>query len=444
MILAEEYAERRLRLLEDIRPGIALIFSNSECTRSRDTHFRFRQSSDMTYFLGFEEPECALLLVAGEEATSDSSLLFLRPRDLLREQWEGRRLGIEMAPTQLGIGQAFDIKELPRRLAEAAYGSEKIVFPFDATEEQHALVRTATRGAQAAARRGGIAPTEWVDLARYSSEYRLIKSEAEQQMMRSAVRLSAEAHVAMMKHCLPGMNEYELQAVAEAHFLRGGASGPAYTSIVGGGVNATILHYIENRKTLHDGELVLIDAGAELGGYAGDITRTFPVGKTFTAPQKDVYQLVLDAQKAAISMVKPGVSQDAIHRRVTEILTDGLIQLRIIRTTAELARKKELFKAYYMHKTGHYLGLDVHDVGNYFVGKQPRPLEAGMVITIEPGLYFPEQLAEVPELAGIGIRIEDDILVTADGYENLSISAPKEVSELEELRGMAFATRIGP
>jgi Xaa-Pro aminopeptidase len=293
---------------------------------------------------------------------------------------------------------------------------------------------------RAKSKQGSVAPTQFVDVRAALGEMRLIKDEAELNIMREAGRISAEAHIRAMRAAKPGRNEYEIEAELLYHFYRNGSRHPAYGSIVASGANATCLHYHENNRLMEDGDLLLIDAGCELGGYAADITRTFPVNGRFSGPQKDIYELVLAAMQASFAQVKPGVQRIAYHDQAVRVLTQGLADLDILKGTVDGLIEQEAYKQFYMHGTGHWLGLDVHDAGEYRVGGESRLLEAGMVLTVEPGLYFRPLLADSPShyvkvsepFLHIGVRIEDDLVVTADGYENLTALAPKTVSEIEQ------------
>jgi Xaa-Pro aminopeptidase len=360
-------------------------------------------------------------------------VLFVRPRDPAAETWTGRRAGVEGAVTDFGADVAFSSAELDAKLPEVLAGAEELHFPFGREAALDATVTRALGRLRAGERRGRRAPVRLVDARLSVHELRLIKAPDEVEVQRRAADITAEAHTVAMLSARPGVNEGEIEALIDYTFRRRGGTGPGYPTIVGGGVNATILHYVENAAPLRAGELLLIDAGCEVDGYTADVTRTFPVGGRFTAPQRALYEAVLETQIAAIEAVKPGATVDAIHEQVVESLTRHLVRLGFFEGEIPALIASGAFKPFYMHRTSHWLGLDVHDVGFYSEEGAARPLVPGMVLTIEPGLYVPEDAKAPKEFLGLGVRIEDDILVTAGGYENLTLGTPKSVEDIETL-----------
>ncbi len=405
-------------------PGAGLV------TRSRDSDYPFRQNSDLHYLTGFAEPDALLLLLPGR--SEGESVLFCQDRDPSLEAWNGIRLGAEGAVREHGLDQAFENAERDERLEALLDGRTSLYLMLGDTESM-ALADEIRERLAGRVRRGACPPQRYVDLAPLLHEMRLIKSEGELALMRHAAGISARAHRRAMLAARPGLAEYHLQAELEHEFRWHGGSGPAYASIVGGGANACVLHYIENDAPLRDGELVLIDAGVEFDLYAGDITRTFPVGGRFSKAQRELYELVLAAQERAVAAVRPGATLVEIHDGVVRDLTAGLIRLGLLQGEVEARIEDESYKRFYLHSTSHWLGLDVHDVGSYRLAGKPRPLEAGMVLTVEPGLYVPAD-EDIPlAYRGIGIRIEDDVAVTAEGHEVLTADVPKRVAEIEAL-----------
>ena len=430
------HAARRERLAELMgNQSAALIVSNPVRNRSNDTDYDYRPNSDLWYLTGFEEPEAALLLLPGH--SEHPFVMFTRPRDPKVEIWDGERVGPERAPEMLGCQAAFPIHELDERLPALIAGREQLVYSIGLDPTLDTRVIKAVKAAQRKLRRRRPAPRTITEPAAYLHEMRLIKTPAEVDAMRHAVQISAAGHLRGIRMTRPGMTEYELQAEIEYVFKKQGARAPGYASIVGAGANACVLHYVENRATLAEGDLVLVDAGAEVAGYTGDITRTWPVSGSFNGHQRTIYDLVLRAQMEAIREVRPGLPWKALHETTVRVITEGLIDLDLIEGPLEEAIQEKRFNKYFMHGTGHWLGIDVHDVGAYVDHEnKPRRLEPGMVFTIEPGIYFHPELSDAPgEWSGIGVRIEDDILVTDTGCEVLSKDVPKEPEELEELVG---------
>ncbi len=410
--------------------AVAVVHSPPEAVRNGDAEFRFRQSSDLYYLTGFSEPATTLVLRPG--ADDGEMVLFVRPRDPERETWDGRRAGVEGAVQRYGAAAAYPVDELEERLPDLIGDRDDLYYSlgldpgFDAV-----LIRTVAQ-MRARERRGRRAPRRVVDPRDVLHELRLRKTAEELDLMRRAAAITCEAHAAAMAAAAPGVGEHELEALVDYTFRKSGGTGPGYNTIVGAGDNATILHYIENDQTLADGDLVLIDAGCEYGFYTADVTRTFPASGTFTDAQRRCYEIVLRAQEAGVEMTRPGVTIDEIHERTVEILTSGMVELGLLEGPVADRISDDSYKRFYMHRTSHWLGMDVHDAGNYTAGGNPRPLEPGMVITIEPGLYIAADADNVPdELRGIGIRIEDDVLVTEDGPENLTAACPKSVADVE-------------
>ena len=415
--------------------SVAVIPGGREATRSNDTQYRYRQDSDFYYLTGFDEPEAIAVINPALEKEGRAYTLFVRPRDPEREIWDGRRAGVEGAVREHGADASYPIAEFAEKLADLINGATNLYYRLgnghpdldDLIIKQIGRMRTMTRKAMTP-------PQAIIDSAVILHEMRLFKSDEEIAAMQRAADISAEAHMEAMKAARPGLKEYEIEALIEYIFRKRGAAAPAYTSIVGGGRNATVLHYINNDAELQDGELLLIDAGCEYKGYASDITRTFPVNGRFTEAQRDIYELVLLAQESCIEMTRPGVSMDELHNRSVEILTEGMVRLGLLQGDVQKLIEEEKYKQFYMHRLGHYLGIDVHDVGRYQIEGQSRRLEPGMVTTVEPGLYISPEAKEIPEkYLGIGVRIEDDVLVTETGARVLSSKAPKQVEEIEAL-----------
>ncbi len=424
-------ASHRQRLLAQLPANSAVfLWGHSEVTRSNDTEYRFRQDSDLFYLTGLNEPDCALLLRKGQQP---ETILFLRPRNPQLEIWHGRRLGVERAPATLGVDAAYSIAEVATELPKLLNGTQVLYQRFGHSSIEEQTLQGALTELRKGARQGLQAIHQLHDLRPLLHELRLHKSDAEIALMAQACHLSAEAHTLAMRHCQAGMYEYQLEAIIKHHCAMHGAQEMAYGTIVGGGANACILHYTDNTERLNAGDLVLIDAGAELHGYAGDITRTFPVNGRFSPEQRALYQLVLNAEKAAIDSLKPGATIQAANAIALEILVGGLVALGIMQGKVDELIASEAYKSYYMHGLGHWLGLDVHDVGCYGYPAHTRPLAVGMVLTIEPGLYISPDANVDPKWRGIGIRIEDNIVITANGHRNLTAAVVKEIDEIEAL-----------
>lgn len=429
----DQFYARRKALMEKMPAGsIAIIPASKMQQRNNDVEYPFRQDSNFFYLTGFNEPEAVLVLNPG--SGNPQSVMFCRERDRLMEIWNGYRAGPEGVVADYGIDEAHSINEIDDILPALLNGADRIYYAIGKDEALDQQVRHWLSLVRSKVRQGAVAPSELVLLDHLLHEMRLIKSPEEQGLMRKAGQLSAEGHIKAMKLCKPGVMEYQLEAEILHHFAMNGARQPAYSTIVGGGANACVLHYIENSEALNDGDLVLIDAGCELEHYAGDITRTFPVNGCFSPEQRAVYELVLKAQKACIEMSKPGVLWDSVHEKSIEVLTQGLIELGLLKGTLNDEIAAGNYRNFYMHRIGHWLGMDVHDVGDYKVNGEWRPLEPGMVMTVEPGIYIAPDNTDVEERwRGIGIRIEDDVLITDEGCEILTAAVPKEIEDIEAL-----------
>jgi len=411
--------------------SVAIIPGAREATRSNDTQYRFRQDSDFYYLTGFEEPEAIAVIAPGR---AEKYTLFVRPRDPEQEIWVGRRAGVEGAKTDFGADESFPITEFDEKLQDILNGAEKLYYRLGVHSDLDNKIIRQISEMRAVNRKPIHAPRTIIDPATIVHEMRVLKSPEELELMQRAADIAAEAHVEAMKAVRPGMKEYEVEALIEQVFRRHGAAGPAYTSIVGAGANATVLHYINNDGDLHDGELLLVDAGAEYKGYASDITRTFPINGRYTKPQREIYDLVLETQMSCVEMVRPGVTHDELKAHSVEMLTEGMVRLGLLKGESAQLIKEEKYKQFYMHGLGHLLGIDVHDVGIYYYDNQSRALEPGVVMTIEPGIYVAPDTKDIPEqYLGIGVRIEDDVLCTANGPRVLTTKVPKNADEIEAL-----------
>lgn len=413
------------------RKSVAIMPAAREATRSNDTQYRYRQDSDFFYLTGFEEPE-AIAVIAPEHEKKYT--LFVRPRDPEQEVWIGKRAGVEGAVSDFGADEAFPMAEFGDKLPELLDQSDILYYRLGVNADRDETIIRQIARMRALNRKPIHAPETIIDPGTIVHEMRVIKSNAEIELMQRAADIAAEAHVEAMKTVRPGMKEYEIEALIEHIFRRHGAAGPSYTSIIGGGANATVLHYISNNDVLRDGELVLIDAGAEYKGYASDITRTFPINGKYSKAQREIYDLVLEAQLSCVELVRPGVTHDEIKNHSIEILTAGMVRLGLLKGDPAELIKEEKYKQFYMHGLGHMLGIDVHDVGRYYNEKQSRALEPGVVMTVEPGLYIAPETTDIPEqYLGIGVRIEDDVLCTANGPRVLTTKVPKQPEEIEAL-----------
>jgi Xaa-Pro aminopeptidase len=437
------FQERRERLMQEMGTGVAFFMAAPERTRSNDTSYRYRQDSTFHYLTGFPEPEAAAVLMPGHP--EHPFVLFVRPRDRERETWDGRRAGPEGARARYGADVAYPMERLPELLPKFLENVEQVHYAFGRDAAADARMFAALEAVKRRVRQGVRAPSVFRDPHVLINEMRLFKTPAELDLMRRAAAISADAHAQAMRALRPGIHEYEIEALIEYAFRRNGASGPAYNTIVGSGVNATILHYIENEAPCREGELLLVDAGAEFEGYAADITRTFPVSGRFTPPQRALYEVVLDAQMKAIDVVRPGNTFFQVHEVALRALVEGMVRVGILKGSPEDLIRDEAYTPYFMHKTSHWLGLDVHDVGDYKDGGEWRKLQPGMVLTVEPGLYFGEDLREVPEsYRGMGIRIEDDVLVTEGNPEVLTAATPKTVEEVESTMAESPGELVSP
>lgn len=426
--LSARFRERRQQVLQAIPNGLLLVPSQPVAIRNNDVEHPYRQHSDLWYLSGFDEPESVLVL---STASEQPFTLFVRERDPEREVWDGTRAGVEGAKEEFGADQAHPIGKLDEVLPKLFENVDHLYYRLGVDREFDDRVLKAVTNVRRRARRGQRYPTHIIDPSSVIHELRLHKDPEEIALMRRAATITCEAHRLAMAACRPGMHEYEIEAVLAAHFLKNGSHRPAYSSIVGSGPNATVLHYHDNDRQMADGELLLVDAGCEYSYYASDVTRTFPVNGRFSSAQQAVYEVVLASQLAAIEAARADATLDGIHDVALRGIVRGLVDLGVIKATFDEALEKQLYKPYFMHKTSHFLGMDVHDVGAYFVAGKPRPLAPGMVITVEPGIYISDK-ADVPEAyRGIGVRIEDDILVTHGGNEVLTSFAPKSVVDIE-------------
>lgn len=420
---------RREQLMREIGPGgIAVLPAAPERPRNRDVHHPYRQDSDFLYLTGFPEPDAVAVIVPEREA--GEYILFCRERDPTREAWEGRTIGQDDAVSEYGADDAFPISDIDEILPGLMEGRDKVYCPMGANPAFDQRLIGWVNALRQRARAGVKAPLEYVSLEHILHEMRLIKSREEILMMREAARVTAAAHTRVLDVLRPGLFEYEIEAELLYDFRRHGGE-PAYPSIVGGGANGCVLHYIDNRAPLNDGDLVLIDAGVELNGYAADITRTWPVNGRFSAEQRAVYEIVLAAQTAALEAVRPGAHWNAAHEAATAVLADGLVDLGLFGGPVEAVLESGDYRRYFMHRTGHWLGMDVHDVGDYKVDGEWRELEPGMALTIEPGLYIPPGSPCDARWHGIGVRIEDNCIVTRTGHDNLTAATPKTVADIE-------------
>ena len=411
--------------------AVAIISAAREATRSNDTQYRYRQDSDFLYLTGFEEPESIAVIAPAHE---HKYTLFVRPRDPEQEVWIGKRAGVEGATSDLGADEAFPIAEFNEKLHDILDGASILYYRLGVNPDLDEMIIRKIAAMRALNRKPIHPPQTIVDPATIVHEMRVLKSDEEIELMQRAADIAAEAHIEAMKAVRPGMKEYEVEAMIEHFFRRHGASGPSYTSIIGGGANATVLHYIENSGELRDGELLLIDAGAEYKGYASDITRTFPINGKYSKAQREIYDLVLATQMSCVEMVRPGVTHDEIKAHSVEMLTEGMVRLGLLQGKTEELIKEEKYKQFYMHGLGHMLGIDVHDVGQYYFDKKSRALEPGVVMTVEPGLYVAPDTKDIPEqYLGIGVRIEDDVLCTNNGPRVLTSKVPKQPEEIEAL-----------
>ncbi len=424
----KQFRKRRARLAKYLGNGVVVLPTAPERTRNADTHYDYRWDSGFYYLTGFREPEAVLVMVLGDEPRS---ILFCREKNLEREIWDGFRHGPELAREHFGFDEALTYAELDARMPELLANREELHTPVGSDPAWDLRVAGWLNAVRAKVRTGVSAPDQIRDVRAAVNDMRLFKDEHEVAVMRRAAQISSEAHARAMRFASPGMREYQVEAELIHEFCRNGARAPAYGSIVAAGANACVLHYRENSAELRKGELMLIDAGCELDSYAADITRTFPIAGRFAPVQKDVYELVLASQEAAIKAVKPGADFIDYHDAATRVLVQGVIDFKLCKGSVEQVLEDNSYKQFYMHRTGHWLGLDVHDAGDYMQKGKWRKLKPGMVLTVEPGLYI-RPADNVPKAFwNIGIRIEDDVLVTAKGREILTAACPKSVKDVE-------------
>ncbi|MFR0715239.1 Xaa-Pro aminopeptidase [Enterobacterales bacterium BD_CKDN230030183-1A_HGKHYDSX7] len=428
-----EYARRRKALMAQMVPNsIAILPAAAVAIRNRDVEHVYRQDSDFQYLSGFPEPEAVIALIPGRE--HGEYVLFCRERNAEREQWDGLRAGQEGAIRDFGADDAFPITDIDEILPGLIEGRERVYSAMGSNPEFDRRLMDWINLIRSKARLGAQPPNEFVALDHLLHDMRLYKSAAEVKVMRVAAEISAQAHVRAMQACRAGLHEYSLEAELDYVFRKGGAKMPAYGSIVAAGRNGCILHYQQNDAVLKDGDLVLIDAGCEIDCYASDITRTFPVSGRFSPEQKAIYELVLKAQAAAFAEIAPGKHWNHAHEATVRVITEGLVELGLLKGEVQALIDSEAYRAFYMHRAGHWLGMDVHDVGEYKVGGQWRVLEPGMALTVEPGIYIAADNQTVAKKwRGIGIRIEDDVVVTRQGYEILTSGVPRTVAEIEAL-----------
>jgi Xaa-Pro aminopeptidase len=424
-------AARRARFMERMGDGVCVLPGPHEAMRSGDVHYRFRQDSDLLYLTGFEEPDTVAVLAPGHPRTR--FILFVRPRDPSAETWTGRRSGVEGAVTRFGADVAYPIGDLDKVLPGLVEGNETLYYPLGRDRAFDARITDCLNDLRGRVRAGVVAPSCVVDPRAILHEMRLFKAPEEIALMRRAAEITREGHLAGLTAIRPGAMEYEVEAAIEYTFRRRGAEGPGYPTIVGSGPNATILHSIRNDREIRPGDLVLVDAGAELDHYSADVTRTYPAGGSYPSPARDVVEAVLAAQAAAIDAVKPGARFDDVHQTALRALVQSMIDLKLLSGDPEALIKGEAYRPFYMHRTSHWLGLDVHDVGAYRKNGESRLLEPGMVLTVEPGIYVTPDADAPVRLRGIGVRIEDDVLVTESGHEVLTAAIPKEIEAIEAL-----------
>jgi Xaa-Pro aminopeptidase len=434
------YARRRahvaLAMAASNEPAIAILPAAPTYVRNNDVDHEYRQDSDLFYLTGFDEPQSVLVLSTPQSTTEKPedkpAVMFVRARDPEREVWDGPRAGVEGAKAEYGADEAFTIDKLEAELPKLLSNRRRLYYRLGRDRSFDDRVLEALEGTRRRARTGIFWPTDISDPGTILHEMRLLKGTEDLDAMRTAARITRDAHLRAMAQTRPGMHEYEVEALLLETFRKNGSERPAYGSIVGSGANATVLHYRANNRKMEDGDLLLIDAGCEYGYYASDVTRTFPVSGRFTPEQRAIYQIVLDAQLASIEATRLGATLEEVHKKSVDVVTRGLCDLGILKGELGELVEKEAFKPYFMHRTSHWLGMDVHDVGSYYVGGKPRVLGEGMVLTVEPGIYVPQNDDKVDaKWRGIGVRIEDDILVTKDGPQNLTADIPKTVEDLE-------------
>jgi Xaa-Pro aminopeptidase len=428
-----EFARRRKNLMAQMEPNsIAIIPSSREQVRSRDTEYPFRQDSDFYYLSGFGEPDAVLVLLPGRR--HGQFIVFCRERDPGMELWNGYRAGPEGVCERHGADDAFPVGDIDDILPGLIEGRDRVYYSMGRSAEFDRQIMGWVNSIRSKESSGAVPPGEFTDLDHMLHEQRLFKSAAELRLLRRAGQITVRAHQRAMRSCRPGMYEYQLEAELQHEFASGGARHAAYNSIVGSGENGCILHYVENSGKMRDGDMVLIDAGCELEYYASDVTRTFPVNGRFSREQRALYELVLKAQAAAIAQIRPGNHWNQPHDASVRVITEGLVELGLLKGRVANLVKREAHRSYYMHRVGHWLGMDVHDVGDYRVGGEWRMLEPGMVMTVEPGIYVaPHNTRVAKKWRGIGIRVEDNVVVTDEGCEVITAGLPKTVEEIEAL-----------
>jgi len=426
------HARRRSAVTAALDGGVLFIPAVPEALYSNDVHYPFRTDSNVRYLTGYEDP--AALLISNCGADETGTTLFVQQRDPKAETWTGRRVGVESAREIYGVDHAYTLDRTYDVLGEHLRKATKLYYASGRDRAADERVLEVARAVDRERPRTGDAPLLVTEVSALLDEMRLFKEAEEIDRLRTACRISAAAHHRLVECLRPGMHEYQVQALVEFAFRDAGCAGPAYGTIAAGGANATVLHYTRNDKRLEDGELLLVDAGGEYGGYCADITRTFPVGTAYSKAQAEIYDLVLAAQQAATETVRPGARYEDVHAAAVRVITEGLIGLGLLSGSVDECIEAGSYTKYYMHRTGHWLGMDVHDVGSYKVGGESRVLEPRMVLTVEPGIYVAEDCDAPERYRGIGIRIEDDVLVTSSGHEVLTADAPKARAEVERLR----------
>ncbi|MGO9264194.1 MAG: aminopeptidase P N-terminal domain-containing protein [Candidatus Binataceae bacterium] len=428
---AEIFVSRRQRFMAAVDGAIAILPSAPVALRSGDVEFVYRQDNDFYYLTGLAEPESIAVFAPGQK---DEFILFVRPRDKERETWTGRRAGVEGAMSDYGASKAYVIDDFGRIIPRLLEKADRVYLPLGLNQPFETRLLALIRESAAMRPRLGTGPHTILDPREVLHEMRLFKRPEELATMRQAIAISKNAHEAAMRNARGGMMEWEIEALVDYQFRKHGAAGPSYPSIIASGANAATLHYINNDREMRAGDLLLIDAGCEYDFYASDVTRTFPIGTRFTPLQRDLYEIVLAAQLKAIAAIRPGVKFDDPHDAAVDVLVEGMCHLGLFKESPAEVREKSLFRRYYMHRTSHWLGMDVHDVGLYRIAGDSRKLEPGMILTAEPGIYIgPDDESAPAEFRGIGIRIEDDVLVTPEGHEVLTAAVPKSVAEVEAL-----------
>jgi len=427
-MLSDEFRARRNRVLEAIHPGVLVVFSAPVALRNNDVEHEYRQSSDFFYLTGFDEPESVLVL---SNVDAPKTTLLVRPRDPDRETWDGPRAGLEGALSTFGADEAFAVAELDTRLPDLLRGAPRLFYELGQQRADDDRVLRALAQLRRRTRQALVYPSSIHEPAPIVHEMRLRKSASEIQKLSRALQITGQAHAELMRETRPGMFEYELEAKLRRAFRESGAERTAYAPIVGSGPNATILHHIRNNRRIEAGDLVLVDAGCEYDYYAADVTRTYPASGRFSAEQREIYSIVLDAQLAAIEHSRMGATLEDVHQAALGVIVDGLIRLGLIEGPRDVAISEGRYKPYFMHRTSHWLGMDVHDVGRYYHATGPRELEPGMVLTVEPGIYIAADGAAEPRYRGIGVRIEDDVLISEHGPVVLSSGIPKSIDEVE-------------